>query len=61
MDAYSEDLRRKRVEAVDRCRMKNSEAAHPFGVSLSLVKRYVRWVRGGVRSHRGGPVQETQT
>src|SRR3712207_2539828 len=40
MKAYSEDLRKKVVEAVKRG-MKTSEAAHTFGVSLSSVKRYV--------------------
>jgi transposase len=47
MDAHSEDLRRKLVEAVDQRRMKKSEAARAFGVSLSSVKRYVRMVREG--------------
>ena len=41
MRAYSEDLRKKVVEAVKRG-MKKSEAAHTFGVSLSSVKRYIR-------------------
>jgi transposase len=40
MRAYSEDLRKKIVEAVERG-MKKSEAVHIFGVSLSSVKRYV--------------------
>ena len=40
MRAYSEDLRKKVVEAVKR-RMKKSEAAYTFGLSLSSVKRYV--------------------
>ena len=39
MDAYSEDLRRKIVEAVEGRRMNQSEAARAFGVSLSSVKR----------------------
>ena len=47
MDAYSEDLRRKIVEAVDRRRMSKSEAARAFGVSLSSVKRYVKAVCQG--------------
>src|SRR5215216_554227 len=47
MDAYSEDLRRKIVEAVQECRMNQSEAARAFGVSLSSVKRYVKTVREG--------------
>ena len=45
MDAYSEDLRRKIVEAVQERRMNQSEAAHAFGVSLSSVKRYLKAVR----------------
>jgi transposase len=40
MRAYSEDLRRKVVEAVKRG-MKKSEAAYTVGPSLSSVKRYV--------------------
>ena len=40
MRAYSEDLRKKVVEAVERG-MKKSEAAYTFGLSLSSVKRYV--------------------
>src|SRR3712207_349108 len=48
MDAYSEDLRRKIVEAVqEERRMNQSEAARAFGVSLSSVKRYVKAVREG--------------
>jgi transposase len=41
MRAYSEDLRKKVVEAVERRGMKKSEAAYTFGLSLSSVKRYV--------------------
>ena len=47
MDAYSEDLRRKIVEAVQQRRMNKSEAARAFGVSLSSVKRYVKAVQEG--------------
>ena len=47
MDAYSEDLRKKIVQAVKRRAMKKSEVARLFGVSLSSVKRYVRKVRQG--------------
>ena len=47
MDAYSEDLRRKIVEAVEERRMNQSEVARAFGVSLSSVKRYVKAVREG--------------
>ena len=57
MDAYSEDLRRKIVQAVEqRARpdlvaealgMTKSEAARAFSVSLSSVKRYTKAVREG--------------
>src|SRR3712207_7569824 len=47
MDAYSGDLRRKIVEAVERRRMNQSEVARVFGVSLSSIKRYVKAVREG--------------
>ena len=40
MRAYSEDLRKKVVEAVKRG-MKKSEAAYTFWLSLYFVKRYV--------------------
>lgn len=46
MRAYSEDLRRKIAEAVQRG-MGQSEAARSFGVSLSSVKRYVEALRKG--------------
>jgi transposase len=41
MRAYSEDLRRKIVEATQRG-MSKAQAARLFGVSLSSVKRYSR-------------------
>jgi transposase len=48
MQAYSEDLRKKKiVDAVERCGMGQSEAARTFDVSLSSVKRYVRKFRQG--------------
>ena len=47
MHAYSEDLRKKIVEAVERRGMKRSEVACLFGVSLSSVKRYVKKFRQG--------------
>jgi transposase len=47
MDAYSEDLRQKIVQAVEQRRMNKSEAARAFGVSLSSVKRYTKAVREG--------------
>src|SRR5215212_1822871 len=42
MKAYSEDLRRKVVEAVEQRGASKSEAARLFGISLSSVKRYTR-------------------
>ncbi len=47
MNAYSEDLRKKVVEAVIERRMPKTEAAGLFGVSLSSVKRYVGMAREG--------------
>jgi transposase len=47
MKAYSEDLRRKVVEAVQQRGMGKSEAARSFGMSLSSVKRYVAKARQG--------------
>jgi transposase len=59
MKAYSEDLRRKVVEAVQQRGMGKSEAARTFGVSLSSVKRYVGKARQGSslspRKHPAGP------
>jgi transposase len=46
MNAYSEDLRKKIVEAVERGMLK-TEAAKIFGVSVSSVKRYVATYREG--------------
>src|SRR3712207_680342 len=46
MKAYSEDLRRKIVEAVQ-TGMPKSEAARSFGVGISSVKRYVATARQG--------------
>jgi transposase len=57
MKAYSEDLRRKVVEAVEQRGMGKSEAARSFGLSLSSVKRYVAKAREGTplspRKHPG--------
>jgi transposase len=47
MDAYSEDLRRKIVQAVQERGIGKSEAARTFGVSLSSVKRYLKAAREG--------------
>ncbi len=46
MNAYSEDLRKKIVEAVEKG-MPKSEAARAFGVGISSVKRYVATYREG--------------
>jgi transposase len=46
MNAYSEDLRKKIVEALGRG-MGKSEAARTFSVSLSSVKRYARMAEEG--------------
>src|SRR5215207_5254540 len=46
MNAYSEDLREKIVEALRRG-MGKSEAARTFSVSLSSVKRYAKLVEEG--------------
>ena len=47
MEAYSEDLRKKIVDAIERRRMGQSEAARTFDVSFSSVKRYLRKFRQG--------------
>jgi transposase len=46
MRAYSEDLRKKIVAAIERG-MPKAQAARLFDVSLSSVKRYARSVRQG--------------
>ena len=46
MNAYSEDLRKKIVEAVERGMLK-IEAARTFGVGISSVKRYMAAYRQG--------------
>ena len=46
MNAYSEDLRRKIVEAAERGTPK-AEVARAFGVGVSSVKRYVATTREG--------------
>ena len=46
MNAYSEDLRKKIVEALRRG-MTKSEAARTFGVSRSSVKRYAKLTEEG--------------
>jgi transposase len=47
MRAYSEDLRQKVVEAVERRGTSKSEAARLFGISLSSVKRYTKLASRG--------------
>ena len=42
MKVYSEDLRKKVVEAVEQRGTSKSEAARLFGISLSSVKRYTK-------------------
>ncbi len=46
MNAYSEDLRKKIVEAVERG-MPKIEAARTFGVGISSVKRYAKMLNEG--------------
>lgn len=48
MKAYSEDLRIKIVDAVNRRGMDNCQAARTFDVSLSTVKRYITRSRNGL-------------
>ena len=47
MKAYSEDLRQKVVEAVERRGTSKSEAARLFGISRSSVKRYAKLASRG--------------
>jgi transposase len=47
MKAYSEDLREKIVDAVQRRGMNKCQAARTFDVSLATVKRYARKSRDG--------------
>jgi len=47
MHAYSEDLRKKIVQALQQRRMNKSEAARVFGVNLSSVKRCATAAREG--------------
>ena len=46
MKAYSEDLRRKIVDAIERG-MPKAEAARTFGVGISTVKRYATKAQRG--------------
>jgi transposase len=46
MKAYSEDLRRKIVSAIERG-MPKAQAARTFGVGISTIKRYATKARRG--------------
>jgi transposase len=48
MKAYSEDLRMKIVDAVERRGINKCQAARTFDVSLATVKRYARKSRRGL-------------
>ncbi len=50
MKAYSEDLRRKIVDAIERG-IPNAQAARTFGVGVSTVKRYA------TKAQRGEPLE----
>jgi transposase len=50
MKAYSEDLRRKIVDAIERG-MPKAQAARTFGVGISTVKRYA------TKAQKGEPLQ----
>jgi len=58
MNAYSKDLRSKTLAAIDRGTPRR-EVASLFGVSLSTIKRWLKWMRltGNVYVHKipGGP------
>jgi transposase len=56
MKAYSEDLRRKVVQAVEERGTSKSEAARLFGISLSSVKRYAKLASegGSLTPKKGG-------
>jgi transposase len=61
MRAYSEDLRKKIVAAVERG-MSKAQAARTFDVSLSSVKRYSRTAReGGSLEPRKSPGRPRKT
>jgi transposase len=50
MEAYSEDLRRKIVDAIERG-MPKAQAARTFGVGVSTLKRYA------TKAQRGEPLE----
>jgi transposase len=47
MKAYSQDLRKKVVQAIEQRGISKSQAARLFGISLSSVKRYSRLANQG--------------
>jgi transposase len=65
MKAYSEDLRKKVVQAVQQRGTSKSEAARLFSISLSSVKRYTRLASEGApltpRKGGGRPPKADQT
>ena len=65
MKAYSEDLRKKIVQAIEQRGMSKSEAARLFGISLSSVKRYTKLASQGEslapRKGGGRPPKADQT
>jgi transposase len=66
MKAYSEDLRKKVVEAVNQRGTSKSEAARLFSISLSSLKRYTRLADRGehLAPRKGGgrpPVADDAT
>ena len=65
MRAYSEDLRRKIVQAVEQRGMSKAQTARLFGISLSSVKRYARLASQGEslapRKGGGRPPKAAQT
>jgi transposase len=54
MKAYSKDLRRKIVEAIERG-MSKAQAARTFGVGISTVKRYATKAQNGEPLEPGKP------
>jgi transposase len=66
MKAYSEDLRKKVVQAIEQRGMSKSQAARLFGISLSSVKRYSRLASQGesLTPRKGGgrpPIADERT
>jgi transposase-like protein len=58
MKAYSEDLRKKIVEAIEQRGMNKCQAARNFDVSLPTVKRYARNPAMEDHSHRASRLAE---